>query len=138
MCLGLLFPQVSGRLTHYQYIETRYAGPGGGQPAPRGQPARRGPGPAHPRERDVLALMAKGQSNAGVATALVLSLGTVEKHVASIFGKLGLPASDTDNRRILAVLRYLAGTSRSRSSRSASPTHKKSKETLLLLADSRI
>jgi DNA-binding NarL/FixJ family response regulator len=60
-----------------------------------------------PRERDVLALMAEGRSNAGVATALVLSLGTVEKHVASIFGKLGLPASDTDNRRVLAVLRYL-------------------------------
>ena len=38
----------------------------------------------------------------------VLTLGTVEKHVASIFGKLGLPASETDNRRVLAVLRYLA------------------------------
>src|SRR5438132_622897 len=63
--------------------------------------------PLTPRERDVLALMAEGRSNAGVATALVLSLGTVEKHVASIFGKLGLPASDTDNRRVLAVLRYL-------------------------------
>jgi DNA-binding CsgD family transcriptional regulator len=63
--------------------------------------------PLTARERDVLALMAEGRSNAGVATALVLSLGTVEKHVASIFGKLGLPASDTDNRRVLAVLRYL-------------------------------
>jgi DNA-binding NarL/FixJ family response regulator len=63
--------------------------------------------PLTPRERDVLALMAEGRSNAGVATALVLSLGTVEKHVASIFGRLGLPASDTDNRRVLAVLRYL-------------------------------
>ena len=60
-----------------------------------------------PRERDVLALMADGRSNAGVAAALVLTLGTVEKHVASIFGKLGLPASETDNRRVLAVLRYL-------------------------------
>jgi ABC-type cobalamin/Fe3+-siderophores transport system ATPase subunit len=59
------------------------------------------------RERDVLALMAEGRSNAGVAAALVLTLGTVEKHVASIFGKLGLPASETDNRRVLAVLRYL-------------------------------
>ena len=51
--------------------------------------------------------MAEGRSNAGVAFALVLTLGTVEKHVASIFGKLGLPASETDNRRVLAVLRYL-------------------------------
>jgi DNA-binding NarL/FixJ family response regulator len=59
------------------------------------------------RERDVLALMAEGRSNAGVASALVLTLGTVEKHVAGIFGKLGLPASETDNRRVLAVLRYL-------------------------------
>ena len=43
----------------------------------------------------------------GIAAALVLTLGTVEKHVASIFGKLGLPASETDNRRVLAALRYL-------------------------------
>ena len=50
---------------------------------------------------------AEGRSNAGVAAALVLTLGTVEKHVASIFGKLGLPASEIDNRRVLAVLRYL-------------------------------
>jgi DNA-binding NarL/FixJ family response regulator len=63
--------------------------------------------PLTPREHDVLALMAEGRSNAGVATALVLTLGTVEKHVASIFGKLGLPACQTDNRRVLAVLRYL-------------------------------
>ena len=48
-----------------------------------------------------------GRSNAGVASALVLALGTVEKHVASIFGQLGLPACQTDNRRVLAVLRYL-------------------------------
>src|SRR4029077_7630315 len=63
--------------------------------------------PLTPRERDVLALMAEGRSNAVATTPLVLRLGTVEKHVASIFGKLGLPASDTDNRRVLAVLRYL-------------------------------
>jgi DNA-binding NarL/FixJ family response regulator len=50
---------------------------------------------------------AEGRSNAGIATALVLTLGTVERHVASIFAKLGLPASETDNRRVLAVLRYL-------------------------------
>lgn len=63
--------------------------------------------PLTARERDVLALMAEGRSNAGIATALVLTLGTVEKHVASIFPKLGLSASETDNRRVLAVLRYL-------------------------------
>ncbi len=60
-----------------------------------------------PREREVLTLMAEGRSNAGVGRALVLSTGAVEKHVASIFGKLGLPASENDNRRVLAVLRYL-------------------------------
>jgi DNA-binding NarL/FixJ family response regulator len=58
------------------------------------------------RERDVLALMAEGRSNAGIAAALVVSAGVVEKHVASIFGKLGLPPSEADNRRVLAVLRY--------------------------------
>ena len=60
-----------------------------------------------PREREVLGLMAEGRSNAGVAAALVLSTGAVEKHVASIFGKLGLPPSESDNRRVLAVLHYL-------------------------------
>jgi DNA-binding NarL/FixJ family response regulator len=59
------------------------------------------------RERDVLTLMAEGRSNAGIAAALVVSGGAVEKHVASIFGKLGLPPSEGDNRRVLAVLRYL-------------------------------
>jgi DNA-binding NarL/FixJ family response regulator len=59
------------------------------------------------RERDVLTLMAEGRSNAGIGAALVISGGAVEKHVASIFGKLGLPPSEGDNRRVLAVLRYL-------------------------------
>ncbi len=59
------------------------------------------------REREVLALMAEGRSNAAIASALVISLGAVEKHVASIFGKLGLEPSDSDNRRVLAVLHYL-------------------------------
>jgi DNA-binding NarL/FixJ family response regulator len=59
------------------------------------------------RERDVLTLMAEGRSNAGIGVALVISGGAVEKHVASIFGKLGLPPSEGDNRRVLAVLRYL-------------------------------
>jgi DNA-binding NarL/FixJ family response regulator len=60
-----------------------------------------------PREREVLSLMAEGRSNAGIASALVVSAGAVEKHVASIFGKLGLPPAEGDNRRVLAVLRYL-------------------------------
>jgi DNA-binding NarL/FixJ family response regulator len=60
-----------------------------------------------PREREVLALMAEGRSNAGICQALVITEGVVEKHVASVFGKLGLPATEGDNRRVLAVLRYL-------------------------------
>ena len=61
------------------------------------------------REREVLALMAEGRSNAAIAAELVVSPGAVEKHVAGIFGKLGLPPSETDTRRVLAVLRYLGG-----------------------------
>ena len=60
-----------------------------------------------PREREVLALMAEGRSNAGIADALVVSVGVVEKHVASVFGKLRLPPAEGDNRRVLAVLRFL-------------------------------
>ena len=60
-----------------------------------------------PREREVLALMAEGRSNAGISAALVVSASVVEKHVASIFAKLNLPSSGADNRRVLAVLRYL-------------------------------
>jgi DNA-binding NarL/FixJ family response regulator len=60
-----------------------------------------------PREHEVLTLMAEGRSNAGIAAALVVSAGVVEKHVASIFAKLRLPPSGNDNRRVLAVLRYL-------------------------------
>jgi DNA-binding NarL/FixJ family response regulator len=59
------------------------------------------------REREVLSLMAEGRSNAAIAACLVVSAGAVEKHVASIFAKLGLPQSEGDNRRVLAVLRYL-------------------------------
>jgi DNA-binding NarL/FixJ family response regulator len=62
-----------------------------------------------PREREVLALMAEGRSNAGIAAALVLTTGAVEKHIASIFGKLQLSPSDSDHRRVLAVLTYLQG-----------------------------
>jgi DNA-binding NarL/FixJ family response regulator len=62
-----------------------------------------------PREREVLALMAEGRSNAGIAAALVLTVGAVEKHIASIFQKLRLPPSESDHRRVLAVLEYLQG-----------------------------
>jgi DNA-binding NarL/FixJ family response regulator len=51
--------------------------------------------------------MAEGRSNAGIAHRLVITEGAVEKHVANIFSKLGLPVSESDNRRVLAVLRYL-------------------------------
>jgi DNA-binding NarL/FixJ family response regulator len=60
-----------------------------------------------PREREVLSLMAEGRSNAAIANTLVVSPGAVEKHVAGIFAKLGMPPSEDDNRRVLAVLRYL-------------------------------
>jgi DNA-binding NarL/FixJ family response regulator len=60
-----------------------------------------------PREREVLSLMAEGRSNQAIADALVVTSGAVEKHVSSIFGKLGLPANEQHNRRVLAVLAYL-------------------------------
>jgi DNA-binding NarL/FixJ family response regulator len=59
------------------------------------------------REREVLELMAEGRSNHAIATRLVISDRAVEKHVTSIFSKLGLPPADDDHRRVLAVLRYL-------------------------------
>jgi DNA-binding NarL/FixJ family response regulator len=60
-----------------------------------------------PRELEVLGLMAEGRSNAGIAKALTLTVGAVEKHVANILMKLQIPPSDTDHRRVLAVLAYL-------------------------------
>jgi DNA-binding NarL/FixJ family response regulator len=62
-----------------------------------------------PRETEVLQLMAEGRSNAGIAEALVVSAGAVEKHVNNIFTKLGLAPAAGDHRRVLAVLRYLEG-----------------------------
>jgi DNA-binding NarL/FixJ family response regulator len=60
------------------------------------------------REKEVLALMAEGRSNAGIATALVVSDSAVAKHINNIFAKLDLAESpDNDHRRVLAVLRYL-------------------------------
>ena len=60
-----------------------------------------------PREREVLALMAEGRSNAGIARRLWVTEGTVEKHVRSILTKLSLPEADDDHRRVLAVLTFL-------------------------------
>lgn len=62
------------------------------------------------RERETLALMAEGRTNAGIARALVVTLGAVEKHISNIFSKLGLPDTDDDHRRVLAVLTYLRET----------------------------
>ena len=59
------------------------------------------------REREVLALMAEGASNAGIAQRIFVTEGTVEKHVRSILTKLDLPESDTGHRRVLAVLKFL-------------------------------
>ena len=60
-----------------------------------------------PREGEVLALIAEGRSNAGIAQELVVTVAAVERHVTSIFDKLGLHASPEDHRRVLAVLTYL-------------------------------
>jgi DNA-binding NarL/FixJ family response regulator len=62
-----------------------------------------------PRERDVLAAMAEGKSNQGIAEALVITDAAVEKHVTNIFHKLGLAPAASDHRRVLAVLTYLRG-----------------------------
>jgi DNA-binding NarL/FixJ family response regulator len=60
-----------------------------------------------PREREVLSLLAQGRSNTAIASAFTISPRVVEKHVASIFAKLGLAPSDNDNRRVLAAIKYL-------------------------------
>jgi DNA-binding NarL/FixJ family response regulator len=60
-----------------------------------------------PREREVLELMAAGSSNQGIADSLVITLRAVEKYVSSIFGKLGLPSTGSESRRVLAVLTFL-------------------------------
>jgi DNA-binding NarL/FixJ family response regulator len=59
------------------------------------------------REQEVLRLMAEGRSNAGIAAALTITEATVEKHISAVFTKLGLPPSDTEHRRVRAVLTYL-------------------------------
>ena len=60
-----------------------------------------------PRERQVLALIAEGRSNVGIAQELVVTVAAIERHVTGIFDKLGLHASPEDHRRVLAVLKYL-------------------------------
>jgi DNA-binding NarL/FixJ family response regulator len=62
-----------------------------------------------PREREVLAAMAEGRTNVGIAELLSISEGATEKHISNIFGKLELPDSQSDHRRVLAVLAYLEG-----------------------------
>lgn len=62
-----------------------------------------------PREREVLALMAEGRSNQGIADQFVITLRAVEKYVSSIFSKLDLPTTGSDSKRVLAVLLYLRG-----------------------------
>ncbi len=62
-----------------------------------------------PREREVLSLMAEGRSNAAVAARLFVTEKAISKHTNNIFAKLGLPPSEDDNRRVLAVLTYLNG-----------------------------
>ena len=85
-----------------QYVERQYAtellaGRGAGDPLAA----------LTPREREVLAAMAEGRTNMGVATLLSISEGATEKHISNIFGKLELPDSENDHRRVLAVLTYL-------------------------------
>ncbi len=60
-----------------------------------------------PREREVLGLMAEGRSNAAIASRIVVTEKAVSKHINSVFAKLGLPPSNDDNRRVMAVLAYL-------------------------------
>ena len=71
-------------------------------------PAARGPLRAlSPRERDVLELLAEGRSNKAIGERLAITQAAVQKHVSTVFNKLGLPAGEDDDRRILAVLTYL-------------------------------
>ena len=70
-------------------------------------PLETGSAALSPREREVLALMAEGRSNAGIAHQLWLTEGTVEKHVRSVLAKLQLPEAPDNHRRVLAVLAYL-------------------------------
>ena len=79
-----------------ELVQTRAAEPGQGALAV-----------LSPREREVLELVAEGRTNAAIARSLVVTVGAVEKHIASIFGKLDVPGGDDDHRRVLAVLAFL-------------------------------
>jgi DNA-binding NarL/FixJ family response regulator len=68
------------------------------------------------REREVLALVAEGRTNHGIAQRMVITEGSVQKYVTAIFSKLGLPAGDEDHRRVLSVLTYLGTEARPRGS----------------------
>lgn len=75
-----------------------------------GRPRRRDPlANLSPREREVLTLMAEGRTNRAIADELVISVHAVEKHVTSIFSKLGLAPTVEDHRRVLAVLTFMRG-----------------------------
>jgi DNA-binding NarL/FixJ family response regulator len=76
----------------------------------RGPEAEQELGTLTPREREVLALMAEGRTNVSIASTLMVTPSAVEKHVSNIFGRLDLPATDDDHRRVLAVLAFLRAT----------------------------
>ena len=87
----------------------------GGRQLTGAEPPQRGSGHGDrladgARERETLELIAQGRTNAAIARDFVVTLGAVEKHIANIFAKLDLPATDDDHRRVLAVLTYLRAT----------------------------
>jgi DNA-binding NarL/FixJ family response regulator len=115
--VGYLLKERVGDVEAFRDAVTRVAGGGSAlDPEVVGRMlGRRGAGPLDqlsPRERDVLAQMAEGKSNQGIAEELVVTTAAVEKHVTSIFQKLGLDASPTGHRRVLAALTYLRDSTR--------------------------
>lgn len=111
--VGYLLKQRVGDLSLFTDAVRRVAG-GGSALDPEvvqgmvGRPRSRGPlTELTPRERQVLALIAEGRSNAAIAAQLTVTVGAVERHVTSIFDKLGLRLTSQDHRRVLAVLKYL-------------------------------
>ena len=119
--VGYLLKERVGDVDTFVQAVTRVAGGGSAldpEVVGRMLGRRRGGGPLEqlsPRERDVLAAMAEGKSNQGIAEALVVTEAAVEKHVTGIFQKLGLGPTATEHRRVRAVLAYLQDQPRSRS-----------------------